>query len=114
QGDAKFRDGHSWAFLVRRWHGARSLARFPLERNRSSHKNSREANQLERIRAAKVYQLFRNSLWRAPFARGAAGGATTKVTSLRAARFLRRRSSSRVAPRRRRRRHCRAQARVAF
>jgi len=40
----------------------RALARFPLERNRSSDKKSRQINRLERILIAKVCQLLRNSL----------------------------------------------------
>jgi len=39
-----------------------SLARFPLERNRSSEKKSRQIKMLERILIAKVCQLLRNSL----------------------------------------------------
>ena len=38
------------------------LARFSLERNRSSEKKSRKINKLERILVAKVCQLLRNSL----------------------------------------------------
>jgi len=37
-------------------------ARFPLERNRSSDKKSRQITKLERILIAKVCQLLRNSL----------------------------------------------------
>ena len=40
----------------------RALARFPLERNRSSDKESRQIKTLERILIAKAYQLLRNSL----------------------------------------------------
>jgi len=38
------------------------LARFPLERDRSSDKKSRQIQKLERILIAKVSQLLRNSL----------------------------------------------------
>jgi len=38
------------------------LARFPLERNRSSDKKSRQIEKLERVLIAKVCQLLRNSL----------------------------------------------------
>jgi len=38
------------------------LARFPLERNRSSDEKSRQIKELERILIAKVSQLSRNSL----------------------------------------------------
>ena len=37
-------------------------ARFPLERNRSNDKKSRNINMLERILVAKVCQTLRNSL----------------------------------------------------
>jgi hypothetical protein len=37
-------------------------ARFPLERNRSSDKKSRQFKELEQILVAKVCQLLRNSL----------------------------------------------------
>jgi hypothetical protein len=40
----------------------RALARFPLERNRSSDKESRHFKMLERILFAKVCQLLRDSL----------------------------------------------------
>jgi len=43
-----------------------ALARFPLERNRSSEKKSRHIKTLERILIAKVCQLLRNSLQRTP------------------------------------------------
>ena len=42
--------------------GSDVLARFPLERNRSSDKKSRKIKTLERILVAKVCQLLRNSL----------------------------------------------------
>jgi len=41
---------------------ALALARFPLERNRSSDKKSRKINKSERILVAKDCQLLRNSL----------------------------------------------------
>jgi hypothetical protein len=37
-------------------------ARFPLERNRSSDKKSRQIKELERILIARAYRLLRNSL----------------------------------------------------
>jgi hypothetical protein len=39
-----------------------ALARFPLERNRSSDKKSRHIDTLERILIAKVCQLLRDAL----------------------------------------------------
>jgi len=39
-----------------------SLARFPLERNRSSDEKTRQIKKLERVLIAKAYLLLRNSL----------------------------------------------------